>query len=121
MEPVDDNKPKRRTKAEREAWVAKWRESKQSVPAFAAKHGLASSSLYQWIKPPRGGERNKGKRTGGKPTFTEVKVTGVPASSPSVEASVTIALRGGQTITVDDASSVDPSWLAQVVKAVSAC
>ena len=121
MKPVDGNKPKRRTKAEREAWVKRWRESGRSVPAFAAEHGLASSSLYQCINPPRSAERKKRKTRPSKAAFTEVKVTNAVPVSRRAGSSVTITLRSGHAVTVAETARVDPSWLAQVVKAVSGC
>lgn len=109
-----------RSDEERDELVAKWRASGESVPRFAAKHGLASSSLYQWIAA-RKERRPKGK--GGKPkasskaSFAEVNVVGqVAARSPAM----TVALRGGHSVTFEG-PAVDPVWLASVLKVVSAC
>lgn len=111
--------PARRTKAEREQWVARWRESGKSVPEFAAEHGLASSSLYQWIRPPGTRSKKKGKsqRPPAKPAFAEVSVVG---RSPTRKPAMTIGLRCGHSVTFED-GMVDPSWLASVLKVVSAC
>ncbi len=44
------NTHSKRTKAEREEWVAEWQASGKPVRVFAAEQGLASSSLYQWVR-----------------------------------------------------------------------
>ena len=125
MEQITKRTPILRSRAEREELVSKWRASGKSVPQFAAEHGLADSSLYQWIaaKKKRDGKGKTGKGKGGKPkaaaraSFAEVNVVGHGAArSPAM----TVTLRGGHSVTFEGAA-VDPAWLAAVLKAVSAC
>ena len=116
-----------RTKAERDAWVARWRESGKSVRGFAAEHGLASSSLYQWLRASGSGAKERARGAAPKAAFAEVKVIGstpAPASasaSASCGMTLTVALRGGEAITFEGAQQLDPAWLAKVVEAVRAC
>ena len=121
---MDEDKRKRsakRTQAERDEWVTKWRASGKTAPAFAAEHGLASSSLYQWIRPKkaRGGEgkRNRNRKPVEKPAFTEVSVVDKAARRG---AAMTVTLRGGHSVTFEGAR-VEPAWLGAVLKVVSAC
>lgn len=101
--------------------MAAWRASGKSVPVFAAEHGLASSSLYQWIHPPKktsktGQSGKKGRRKASpKSSFAEVNVVG-QARGPAM----TVALRGSHSVTFEG-GPVDPAWLASVLRVVSAC
>jgi hypothetical protein len=114
----------KRSKAERDEIVAAWRASGKSVPAFAAEHGLASSSLYQWINPPKpggraratGSKRSKA-RPLAKPAFAEVNIVGHTVGATPV---MTVVLRGGHSVSFEG-PAVDPRWLEAVLKVVSAC
>ncbi len=121
MNEIKKSRKTRRTEAEREEWAAKWRASGKTVPVFAAEQGLASSSLYQWVRPAKAGS-GKSKRGGrrkpaAKAAFHEVSVVGERvADSPSM----TVALAGGRSVSFEG-GPVDPRWLASVLKVVSAC
>lgn len=99
-----------------------WRASGKSVREFADGHGLAATSLYQWIHPPK---RRRGLSKGGgrerkpamKTTFTEVSIVGQAAARGPA---MTIALRCGHSVTFEG-PAVDPEWLGSVLKVVSAC
>ena len=113
----------KRSKAERDELVAAWRASGKSVPAFAAEHGLASSSLYQWINPPtkegratKRSSRQKSKLSA-RPAFAEVNVVGQAAAGAPV---MTVVLRGGHSVSFEG-PAVDPRWLEAVLKVVSSC
>jgi len=88
------------------------------------EHGLASSSLYQWIHPKRkrgttseeAGKSRKRKRSQ-EAAFTEVSVVGQVRTHASA---MTVALRGGHSVTFEGAP-VDPAWLGSVLRVVSAC
>ena len=120
MEQIRKRVPIRRSKAERDELVAKWSKSGKTVPQFAAEHGLASSSMYQWIQAHKG---RSGKDKGGKrkptsrATFAEVNVVGQAAARSSA---LTVALRGGHSVTFEG-PAIDPAWLESVLKVVSAC
>ena len=100
--------------------MAAWRASGKSVTAFAKERGLPSSSMYQWINPPktrRRGQAGKRRKPVSKAAFAEVAVVdSVAVSSPVL----TVALRGGHSVSFEG-GAVDPSWLAAVLKVVSAC
>jgi transposase-like protein len=122
VEPIT-KKPNRRSKAEREELVAKWRASGQSVYQFAAEHGLANSSLYQWVQAGKRRAQAK-KKTGSrkrgpssKAAFAEVSVVGQTPARPQA---MTVTLRGGHSVTFEGAT-VDLAWLESVLKVVSAC
>lgn len=93
------------------------------MPQFAAERELASSSLYQWIQAQRRGGRKQGKdgkdkqKPAPKAAFAEVNVVGqaVPRGP-----AMTVALRGSHSVTFEG-PAVDPTWLASVLKVVSAC
>ncbi len=114
----------RRSKTEQGELVAAWRESGKSVSAFAAEHGLASSTLYQWIHPTKRGAKGEsaGKRrkrkSSPKATFTEVSVVGQAAAARGP--AMTVALRSGHSVTFECAP-VDLAWLGSVLKVVSTC
>lgn len=114
----------KRSKAERDELVAAWRASGTSVTAFAKERGLPSSSLYQWINPPKprrrpaeGGSKGRKRRPPAKAAFAEVNVVGQAAAGGPV---MTIALRGGHSVSFEG-GPVDPAWLASVLKVVGAC
>lgn len=110
----------KRAKAERDEFVVAWRASGQSVTAFAAEHGLASSSLYRWIRPrsqQRKTDQSAGKRGVTKAAFTEINVVGNAAVRDST---MTVALRSGDSVTFQGAP-VDVARLAAVLKVVRAC
>jgi transposase-like protein len=117
---IQKRAPIRRSKKERDELVAKWRASGKSVTRFAAEHGLAHTSLYQWIHPRDYGGSKKGKdgkRTAAKATFAEVEVVGqIQARGPMV----TVALRGGHQVTFEGAG-IDAAWLGSVLEVVKAC
>lgn len=120
MEHIKKRAPIRRSKAERDELVAKWRASGQTPSRFAAEHGLASSSLHQWIAAGRGrGTKRKGRKPGrtAKAAFTEVSAVGQIAARGSA---MTVALRGGHSVTFEG-GAVDPVWLESVLRVVSAC
>ncbi len=120
---MDESKRKqcsKRTKAEREEWVAEWQASGKPVRVFAAEQGLASSSLYQWVRRLKtGGEKHdkKNRKPAAQSAFTEVSIVGRPAAAPPA---MTIALRGGHSVTFEGVP-VDAAWLASVLKVMSAC
>ena len=124
MEQLTKRAPILRSKAERDELVAKWRASGKSVPQFAAAHGLADSSLYQWIaaKKKRGSEgktrkAKRGKAKAAMAAFAKVNVVGQATASG---ASMTVALRVGHSVTFEG-PAVDLAWLESVLKVVSAC
>jgi transposase-like protein len=119
---IQKKAPIKRSKEEREELVAKWRASGKSATRFAAEHGLAHSSLYQWIHPRDYGGSKKGKDgkrkvAAAKATFAEVEVVDeVPARGPVV----TVALRCGHQVTFEG-TAFDAAWLESVLKVVNAC
>ncbi len=111
----------KRSKAERDKFVLAWRASGKSVTAFAAEHGLASSSLYQWIHPQserRKTDEGAARRGTPKAAFAEINVVGSAAAHDS--STMTIALRSGDSVTFEGAP-VDVARLAAVLKVLRAC
>ncbi len=119
MEPKKRSQTKR-SKAERDELVLAWRASGKSVTAFAAEHGLPSSSLYQWIRPRskrHRTDRGAGKSGASKSEFAEINVLG---NAGMRGPTMTVMLRSGDSVTFEGAP-VDVARLAAVLKVVRAC
>ena len=84
------------------ALVERWRESGQTLSAFARTQGVTRDKLVYWRRrlrtAPRGGKR-RGRREG--ITFAPVEVTSASVASPAVEVSfpggVRLAFGSGAT------------------------
>ena len=119
---------RKRSRGERDELVAQWSASGKPVPQFAAERGLAPSSLYQWVRSRKDAtakkKANKRKRrsTAAKPksAFTELRVAGQVSPSATRGPAMTIALRGGHSVTFEG-TAVDPTWLKSVLEVVKAC
>ena len=117
-----DGTKSRRTKADIDALVAKWRESGQSVPKFSAENAVGSSSLYQWISERKQGAAKGKHRRETKdtlvPSFTKVDV--VARESPKRGGPLTIVTADGHAITVGR-DGVDAEVLRTVLSVVGEC
>lgn len=114
----------KRTKAEREALLAKLRASGKSVREFAAEHGVPASSVYQWRQTQRKASSKSKRREvatePGKSAFTEVNVVGHLAAGASRSSGLTVALRCGHTVSFEG-QRLDLSWLKSVLEVVGTC
>lgn len=109
---------RRRTKAEIDELVSKWRESGQSVPTFSTEHNLNSSSMYQWVTERKDGATRKApdRKTARKaPAFTKVDV--VDDIEQRCGGSITIVTAAGHAVMVGR-EGVDPDVLRMVLSVV---
>lgn len=121
MEQLKKRRSKRRSKAERDELLSKWRASGKTVRQFSAEHGLTLSSMYAWISGQQVlGVENKACGRGmakSRAKFSEVNVV-LPTTNRGT--AMTITLRSGHSVTFEGLR-VDPAWLASVLKVVNAC
>ena len=72
-------------------WIAQWRTSGLSVPAFCARHRLATASFYAW-------RRTLDRRAADKAAFVAVHV--VADAPPAPANPLELVLAGGRTLRV---------------------
>lgn len=111
---------KRRTKAQIDELVRRWRAGGQSISKFCGEQGISPSSMYQWAAQ-RADADAMPNALRGTPTFTEVSVTGsVSRAAPDRECALTIVTTAGYQISIAR-DGVDKDLLRTVLSVVSAC
>jgi transposase-like protein len=93
--------------AERADWVARYRASGMALHRFAQAHGLRPAQLHYWVYQTRP------VAPGTAPRFQEVKLGELLAQPPWT---VELELPGGPTVRVP--ASVDPTWVAELIRSV---
>ena len=100
--------PRRRrrfTTAQRQEFLAQYRRSGLSAPAFVRQHGLNLSTLYQWIHRTKSAPRRSA------PLFKEVLLSGAPLL-PAWAAEIAI----GNELTLRLGSHISAEFIAQVIQ-----
>ncbi|MDD9972078.1 MAG: hypothetical protein OXR73_37880 [Myxococcales bacterium] len=112
----------RRSRKAADEWsevVARWRASGETSKVFAARHGVKAGTLLWWSSrlPKEGLERQRVKRRGREPEFTQVRVKSAPTAD--ARGRVEVVTRSGRVVRVEGV--VDAGALRAVIEAVESC
>ena len=104
------------TEKEGREFLRQWRRSGQSVAAFARDHGIEPQRLHYWRKRVEGTGK-PGEEGGGMSTRAEKFIPGVVVGI-GTGAPVTVRLDGRVVVEANAVRDLEPSWLAELVRAL---